>query len=75
MLQGILKDGVTTWIPTYISEVFHMGSAASIISTTVIPAFNLTGVYLAAFMNKKMHNEMSTAAFFLCGLYRGCFLT
>lgn len=64
MLQGILKDGVTTWIPTYISEVFHMGSAASIISTTVIPAFNLTGVYLAAFMNKKMHNEMSTAAFF-----------
>lgn len=66
MFQGILKDGVTTWIPTYIREVFQMDSAVSIISTTVIPIFNLSGVYLAAIVNNKLFNNeiMTGAAFF-----------
>lgn len=65
MMQGVLKDGVTTWIPTYISEVFHLNSATSIISTTLIPIFNLGGVYLAAIINKKFFpNEVSTCVFF-----------
>lgn len=67
MFQGILKDGVTTWIPTYIREVFQMDSAVSIISTTVIPIFNLSGVYLAAAVNNKLFNNeiMTSAAFFV----------
>ncbi len=67
MFQGILKDGVTTWIPTYIREVFQMDSAVSIISTTVIPIFNLSGVYLAAIVNNKLFNNeiMTGAAFFV----------
>lgn len=65
MFQGILKDGVTTWIPTYIRERFHVDSAASIISTTIIPMFNLGGVYLAGAANNKIfHNEIMTSAFF-----------
>lgn len=65
MFQGILKDGVTTWIPTYIREMFHVDSAASIISTTVIPMFNLGGVYLAGVVNNKVfRNEIMTSAFF-----------
>lgn len=65
MFQGILKDGVTTWIPTYIREMFHVDSAASIISTTVIPMFNLGGVYLAGAVNNKIfRNEIMTSAFF-----------
>lgn len=67
MFQGILKDGVTTWIPTYIREVFQMDSAVSIISTTVIPLFNLSGVYLAAIVNNRFFNNeiMTSAAFFI----------
>lgn len=65
MFQGILKDGVTTWIPTYIREEFHMESVVSIISTTIIPIFNLSGVYLASFVNKKIfRNEITTSASF-----------
>lgn len=65
MMQGVLKDGVTTWIPTYIREIFEMESAASIISTTIIPIFNLSGVYLAAFVNQKFfNNEIQTSAAF-----------
>ncbi|ABX43382.1 MFS transporter [Lachnoclostridium phytofermentans] len=65
MFQGILKDGVTTWIPTYIREEFNMESVVSIISTTIIPIFNLSGVYLASIVNKKIfRNEITTSASF-----------
>lgn len=65
MFQGILKDGVTTWIPTYIREEFNMESVISIISTTIIPIFNLSGVYLASIVNKKIfRNEITTSASF-----------
>ena len=65
MFQGVLKDGVTTWIPTYIREEFHMESVISIISTTIIPVFNLSGVYMASFANQKIFkSEIVTSAFF-----------
>lgn len=81
MFQGVLKDGVTTWIPTYIREEFHMESVISIISTTVIPVFNLSGVYMASVANRKIFkSEIATsasffalcaAALFLLRLYKG----
>ncbi len=72
MFQGVLKDGVTTWIPTYIREEYHMESVISIISTTVIPIFNLSGVYLASIANRKIFkSETATSASFFCPL-RGC---
>lgn len=65
MFQGVLKDGVTTWIPTYIREEFHMESVISIISTTVIPVLNLSGVYLASIANRKIfRSEIATSASF-----------
>lgn len=64
-VQGVLKDGVTTWIPTYINEQFHIGSVGSIIGTTVIPIFNLFGVFLAGAVNKRwFQNEVKTAEVF-----------
>ncbi len=67
MFQGVLKDGVTTWIPTYIREEYHMESVISIISTTVIPIFNLSGVYLASIANRKIFKSETTtsASFFV----------
>lgn len=64
-VQGVLKDGVTTWIPTYINEQFHIGSVGSIIGTTVIPVFNFFGVFLAGAVNRRwFRNEIKTAAAF-----------
>ncbi|ADL04971.1 MFS transporter [Lacrimispora saccharolytica] len=65
MFQGVLKDGVTTWIPTYIREEYHMESVISIISTTIIPVFNLSGVYMASIANRKVFkSEITTSASF-----------
>lgn len=64
-VQGVLKDGVTTWIPTYINEQFHIGSVGSTMGTTVIPLFNLFGVFLAGEVNKRwFKNEIKTAGAF-----------
>lgn len=61
-MQGMLKDGVTTWIPTFLEENFGLTSAAAILSTTVVPVINLGGVYLASFLNQKFFkNEVFTA--------------
>lgn len=37
LLQGMLRDGVTNWMPSYLSEAFSL-SAESAIITAVIPA-------------------------------------
>lgn len=65
LLHGILKDGVVTWTPTYLTEMFQVDSAISIAVTTLIPVVNLAGVYLANFLNSKVfRGEISTSAFF-----------
>lgn len=66
-VQGALKDGVTTWVPTYISETYGLNAVLAITSTMIIPVFNLLGVYLASAVNLKwFHDEIRTAgAFFL----------
>ena len=52
-LQGSLRDGVTTWVPTYISEVFNLGSEISILSGVGIPVFSLVSIkVVSVFYNR-----------------------
>jgi OPA family glycerol-3-phosphate transporter-like MFS transporter len=41
MLQGALRDGVTTWTPTYIDDMFGLGSALAILTSVVLPIFSM----------------------------------
>ncbi|MBO5070166.1 MAG: MFS transporter [Roseburia sp.] len=41
ILQGSLRDGVTTWMPSYISETYALGSAVSILTGVVLPIFHI----------------------------------
>jgi OPA family glycerol-3-phosphate transporter-like MFS transporter len=62
VIQGVLKDGVMTWVPTYISEIFKLGSVASILATTLLPVINLGGVYAANHLNTRyFKNEVKTS--------------
>ena len=64
-MQGMLKDGVTTWIPTFLEENFGFTAAASILCTTVVPIVNLGGVYLASWLNRRVfRNELLAAGVF-----------
>lgn len=41
MLQGALRDGVTTWMPSFISETFSFGSEIAILSGVCLPVFSI----------------------------------
>ena len=69
VMQGALRDGITTWMPTYISETFHLGSQASILTGVALPVFSIVCIQLASVVNRKLiRNEMlCAAALFLPG--------
>ena len=65
VVQGALKDGVTTWIPTYISETYGLSGILPIMGTMIIPVFNLLGVCLASVVNQRwFREEVRTASAF-----------
>jgi OPA family glycerol-3-phosphate transporter-like MFS transporter len=51
--QGALRDGVTTWMPSYISETYHWSSSVSILSGVLLPVFSLLCFQGAALLYRK----------------------
>ncbi len=60
--QGALRDSVTTWMPTYISDTYNMGSAVSILTGAVLPLFSILSFQLAAALHEKLRNPVGCAA-------------
>ncbi len=59
VMQGILRDGVTTWMPTYISETYHLKSTSSILTGALMPLFGMLCMEASAATNRKLiPNEM-----------------
>lgn len=62
MLQGSLRDGVTNWTPTYISEIFKLDSSVSILTGVVLPVFSLLSFTFVSFVNRRfIKNELTCA--------------
>ncbi len=62
MLQGSLRDGVTNWTPTYISEIFKLDSSVSILTGVILPIFSLLSFTFVSFINRKfIKNELTCA--------------
>ena len=65
ILQGMLRDGVTTWMPSYISETYNMSSAVSILTGVVLPLFSIICVQTATKLYiKKFTNPLLCAGIF-----------
>ena len=60
--QGFIKDGVTTWMPTYVSELFNIDSAASILTGVLLPVFAMICLKLANILNRKLIKNPLTCA-------------
>ena len=61
VLQGTLRDGITTWMPTYISEVFNLGTSVSILTSAILPVFTIISLRLSTWLNKQTRNELKTS--------------
>jgi len=77
ILQGCLRDGVTTWMPTYISDSFNLGSEISILTSVILPIFSVASFHLASVLNRKLiKNELLCAGtIFFAGTVGSAFLT
>lgn len=69
--QGAVRDGVTNWLPSCVSEVFHMEAASSILVSVILPVLSIGSIKLAGWIQQKwVQNEVRLAAymFVLCVL-------
>lgn len=65
ILQGMLRDGITTWMPSYISETYKLGNEISILTGVVLPVFGVLFVqYATKVYMKWITNPVSCAALF-----------
>lgn len=63
MLQGMLRDGVTTWMPSYISETFHLDSKIAILTGVILPVFSILTFQLTSIIYRKsVRNELLLSA-------------
>ncbi|MBE6570505.1 MAG: MFS transporter [Ruminococcaceae bacterium] len=59
VLQGMLRDGLDSWMPTLICETFDLSSSVSILTGVIMPIFAIISFRVAAFLFWKINNEMT----------------
>lgn len=60
--QGMLRDGVSNWMPSLLSDAFKMGNSASILCTVSLSLFSMVAFIVAgAFYKKLFRNEVACA--------------
>lgn len=68
VLQGSLRDGVTTWLPSLLSDAFGLGNETSILSGVVLPVFGMAAFQLASVVYRRaVHNELTLAGLLFAG--------
>ena len=61
--QGTLRDGITTWMPTYLADTYHMESGKSILTGVLLPLFGMVCYQIVLWMNRNLvKNELQCAA-------------
>ena len=62
-VMAVVKDGVSTWAPTVITETFSADPVFATLISTFIPFISIFGAAIAKLaMDKVFHNEMKSAA-------------
>lgn len=65
VVMGMLRDGVTTWMPSYINETYDLKSVISILTGVILPLLGFLCFKSASAINeKKIHNPVISGAIF-----------
>ena len=62
IFQGMLRDGVSSWMPTYLSETFQLDSSASILLTVSLALFSIVTFGIAGWLYRKFFTNEVTCA-------------
>lgn len=65
--QGIIRDGITLWAPTFLMEAHGMTIREATASSLFLPAMNLGGILLSGWLTERMGRraEAATALLFV----------
>ena len=62
IIQGMIRDGVTSWMPTFIGETYNLGTSISILSGVILPIFSIVSFEVTSYIQKKwFQNELLCA--------------
>ncbi|NLN56052.1 MAG: MFS transporter [Clostridiales bacterium] len=62
LFNGVLKDGVTLWLPSYLNDFFGVSDSTASVILIILPVINLLGAFFAVRLNSKIiKNEFATA--------------
>lgn len=65
ILQGMLRDGVNTWMPSYIAETYKLSNEISILTGVIMPIFSILCFQAVnKLYTKKMTNPLVCAMIF-----------
>lgn len=65
VLQGILRDGMSNWMPTFIKDSFNVASELAILTGVVLPVFHIICNNLSLTVNRKwIKNELTCTGLF-----------
>ena len=62
--HGLLRDGVTSWMPDLLKDTYHLDSIAAIMSSAILPVFSTVCVIIAGIVYMKLKNELTASAIF-----------
>jgi OPA family glycerol-3-phosphate transporter-like MFS transporter len=63
MMQGMLRDGVTNWMPSFLLETFGLSEEHSIVSTVILAIFTMISYSAFNALQKRFFkNEVTCAA-------------
>ena len=63
MMQGMLRDGVTNWMPSFLLETFGLSEEHSIVSTVILAVFTMISYSAFSALQKRFFkNEVTCAA-------------
>ena len=68
MMQGMLRDGVTNWMPSFLLETFGLSEENSIVSTVILAIFTMISYSAFHALQKRFFkNEVTCAAAIFSG--------
>lgn len=54
VINNLIKDGMTTWMPTILKDVYGLSNSISVLLTVLLPVLAIIGNYLSVSLNKKI---------------------
>lgn len=79
VFQGMLRDGVQTWTPEILKDIYKLDTSSAILSSVILPIFAFLCVTLATFVQTRLikNESLAAGAFFalamLCAALVGIF--